>query len=215
MVSGTGCQPVSNEVENKHRAILEKVGQDTRFSNPNGLPRRSNLEHGLSSTLRLRPEGAARATPIIWCDTHNELYPPALAAHGISLEQLFLLHPRQTDQTWAIAECLRCKGVSVVVATIPRLSRIEARRLQLSAETGGGVGIFLRSAGAGDDVYAAATRWLVRPAPAERTIQRWAIQLIHGHGGQLGHTVTLEHCRENNLVRTTVELADRSDVEAA
>lgn len=174
----------------------------------------SEPAHGKPLFLAMVMARSMSGTRIIWCDTHNELYPPALAAHGIPLEQLFLLHPKPADQTWAIAECLRCKGVGVVIATIPRLSRIEARRLQLAAETGGGVGIFLRPAGPGNDIYAAATRWLVKPAPPERTIQRWAIQLIHGHGGRLGHTVTLEHCRENNLVRTTVELADRSNEKA-
>src|SRR5215217_41349 len=56
----------------------------------------------------------ARATggvAIIWCDPKAELYPPALAAHGIPLDRLFLLRPgRNAEQTWAVAECLRCKG---------------------------------------------------------------------------------------------------------
>jgi hypothetical protein len=125
------------------------------------------------------------------------------------LNQVYLLHPSESDQTWAVAECLRCKGVGAVVAAIPRLTRVEARRLQLAAEAGGTTGIFLRPAGRGADVYSAATRWLVRPAPGLRTVQRWSIQLLHGHGGRIGHTVILEYCRENHLVRATHQLADR------
>jgi len=164
-----------------------------------------------SRTERLSVREAASGGPLIWCDPHHELYPPALSIHGIPLEQVYLLHPSDADQTWAVAECLRCKGVGAVVAAIPRLTRVEARRLQLAAEAGGGTGIFLRPAGTGGaDVYAAATRWLVRPAPGLRTVQRWSIQLLHGHGGRVGHAVTLEYCRENHLVRASAELADRS-----
>ena len=149
---------------------------------------------------------------VIWCDPNGTLYPPALAAHGIPLERLFLLHPRAAaDQTWAVAECLRCRGVAAVVASIDyRLSRVEARRLQLSAERGGGVGLLLRPANRSISAeHAAVTRWLVRPAPGERTVQRWSVQLIHGHGGRVGQAVILEHSRETNRVRAVEPLADR------
>ena len=167
---------------------------------------------------RVEPAGALRIDhanspddfhPLIWSDPQRNLYPPALASHGIPLNKLFLLRARPEDQTWAIAECLRCKGIGAVVASIPSLSRLEARRLQLAAETGGGAGILLRPGGRGSQVYAAATRWLVRPAPGRRTIQRWTVQLLHGHGGRLGQAVTLEYCRENHLVRAVEKLVDR------
>ncbi len=148
---------------------------------------------------------------ICWCDPTREIYPPALASHGIALTHLFLLHPNgPRDLLWAISESLRCKGVAAVVAAPPRLSRVMARRLQLSAERGGGVGLLLRSTNApGIDCYAAATRWLVRPQAGERTVQRWNVQLIHGHGGCIGQTVILEVSRENHSVRALESLANR------
>ena len=151
---------------------------------------------------------------IAWCDPRRELYPPALAAAGIALEKLFLLRPRNPrDEVWAIAECLRCRGMAATIAAPPRLSRIEARRLQLAAERGGGVGILLRSTGAASAHYAAATRWLVQPARGNAAVQRWSIQLIHGHGGLVGKTILLEVCRDTNQpadhVRATEVLADR------
>src|SRR5205807_4964577 len=115
------------------------------------------------NALRIEPLGASRidrATssdvfyPLIWSDPHRTPYPPARASHGIPLNRLFLLRARPEDQTWAVAECLRGKGVGAVVASIPSLSRLEARRLQLAAETGGGVGVLLRPAGRGSQVYA-------------------------------------------------------------
>ena len=156
---------------------------------------------------------ARGSSTIIWSDPLDDLYPPALVARGLDLKRLFLLRVKVVDQTWAVAECLRCKGVGAVVAAIPTLTRLEARRLQLAAEQGGGVGILLRPTGRGSDIYAAATRWLVRPAPGERTIQRWTVQLLHGHGGRIGKTVTLECCRENHLGRAFEQLADRSGAE--
>ena len=73
------------------------------------------------------------------------------------------------------------------------------------------VGILLRRSGRGDDVYAAATRWKVSPLPGERTVQRWTIRLLHGHGGRVGESVILEwrRERENHLVRALEKLPDR------
>ena len=174
-----------------------------------------------TSNKRIRVQGSmfdvqrstfAPSRPIIWCDPAAEFYPPAAAAAGVSLNNLYLLHPKTiADQSWAVAECLRCPGVAAVVVAARGLSRIEARRLQLAAERGGGVGIVMRPAGNGSDQYAAATRWLVTPAPGQRTAQRWKMQLIHGHGGRVGQAVFLEYSRETNSVRAIEQLPDRSD----
>jgi hypothetical protein len=148
---------------------------------------------------------------IIWCDPNRTLYPPAVAAAGVPMEKLFLLHPKNpTEQAWAIAECMRCKGVGATVASVPAISRIQARRLQLATERGGnGVGILLRPIDRNASIYAAATRWLVSPLQGERTVQKWKIQLIHAHGGRVGQIVILEHHRETNIVRAAEQLAHR------
>jgi len=188
--------------------ILAETGHGTPLFLAMLLAQGSALPHDPPHDLPHDRFGGA----IIWCDPRGTLYPPALAAHGIPLDQLFLLHPRAAaDQTWAVAECLRCKGVAAVVASIDyRLSRVEARRLQLSAERGGGVGLLLRPADRSlASEHAAVTRWLVRPAPGERTVQRWSVQLIHGHGGRVGQAVILEHSRETNRVRAVAAVVDR------
>jgi protein ImuA len=175
----------------------------------------SSPEHGSPRTFALF---LARITQgaIVWCDPACDLYPPAITSAGIPLDRVYLLRvEKHDDLVWSISQCLRCKGVAVTIAAVDRLSRIEARRLQLSAELGGGVGLLMRSmiqtrdAMQAPPIYAAATRLLVAPAPGEPTVQRWEIQLLHGHGGRLGKPVFLEHCRETNLVRPTEKLADR------
>jgi len=148
---------------------------------------------------------------VAWCDTRGELYPPAVAALGLPLERLLVLRPRApADALWAVAECLRCRGIAACVAAPPRLSRVQARRLQLAAEHGGGLGILIRPAGALHSPYAAATRWMARPAPGGRMVQRCSVELIHGHGGCLGKNILLEVCRETHHVRALEAVADRS-----
>ena len=162
--------------------------------------------------LLARAAADTQGGAVVWCDPDADVYPPALAAGGLPLERLFLLRARRpAEQLWAAAECLRCKGVAATVAAPPRLSRVEARRLQLAAERGGGIGVLLRQAGASSAHYAAATRWLVKPARGDGAAQRWDVQLIHGHGGRVGKTITLEVCRDTNLVRAVDVLADRPD----
>lgn len=155
--------------------------------------------------------GMGERGSVVWCDPHHRLYPPAAAAVGLPLERLYWVRPtKPADEVWAIGEALRCRGVSVTVAQAGKLSRIEARRLQLAAETGGGVGLLLRPAKFASGEFAAATRWLVRAVPGERTVQRWMLQLIHGHGGRVGQGVILEASRETRHVCAFEAVGDRS-----
>jgi protein ImuA len=163
--------------------------------------------------LLLAKAATGATAPLVWCDPLQTLFPPAIAAAGIPLKNVYLLNPRNAaEQSWAVAECMRCRGVGATIAPVSRLTRLEARRLQLAAEKGGGIGLLLRPMNAGASVYAAATRWLVAPAQGERTIQRWTVQLIHAHGGRVGTTVILEHHRETNTLRASEQLADRPRV---
>jgi protein ImuA len=162
-----------------------------------------------------RAAQAATGGVIVWSDPRRQLHPPAVSAAGIDLRRMILLRPRNAAQEIsALTECLRCKGVSATVANLNRLSDIEARRLQLAAENGGGVGIFLRpslrpGSTSSSGNYAAATRWLVRPALERDDRQSWIVELLHGHGGRLGSSVLLEVDRETGDVRASAPLADR------
>jgi len=148
---------------------------------------------------------------IAWSDPERELYLPAVAAAGIDLRNFILLRcTNRADQLWALAECLRCRGISATVASIERLNQIEARRLQLAAERGGGVGLFMRQYPAGKSAaYAAATRWLIQPAPGSEDVQRWSVELLHGHGGQVGKVLQMEVNRETHAMCASAPLADR------
>jgi protein ImuA len=148
---------------------------------------------------------------VVWCDRSKEFNPPAAAALGIELSRLLILRPSDgQEETWAVTESLRCRGVSACVASTKTLSFLQARRFQLAAEHGGGIGILLRPAQAASQPYAAVTRWLATPAPGERKLQREHLKLIHGHGGHIGKTVLLEVNRETDHVRAIPAMANRT-----
>lgn len=154
------------------------------------------------------------ARAIAWCveqRASERWYPPAAAMVGIPADRLITLCTANARETlWAVAECLRCKGVGVTIASINgKLGSIDARRLQLAAEQGGGIGILLRDATAKSMHYAAATRWLIESQPGKPDVQRWRITLLHGQGGQIERSIGLEISRETHLVRAFEELADQ------
>jgi hypothetical protein len=135
---------------------------------------------------------------VVWSDPGGDVVGGWGGGGGVGVgggAELVLLRAKGAMELWAVAECLRCPAVGAVVARVGGLSRVWARRLQLSAERGGGVAILLRSARTAG-VYAAATRWVVSPAPGERTRQRWTLRPLHGQGRLHDVDVLLEVSRE-------------------
>lgn len=159
---------------------------------------------------------------IIWVDPFRLVYPPALESLG--LQRVTIVRPPAKDAVWTVAECLGCSAVGTVIGNVPaKMSRVETRRLQLAAERSGAMGLMLRPWGKGAEVYAAATRWRVSPAPpAQGGTQAWKVELIHGQG-RLGQTFFVERCRavpigyipENLPVYLSAPLARRATVPAS
>lgn len=159
----------------------------------------------------LLARSAAAGGWVVWSDPNMELYPPALAAMGLAPDRLLVMRTADPiDELRGLAECLQCEGVTATLAAPRALSRVQARRLQLAAEQGSGVGILLRRNGRSAAHYAAATRWLVEPAACESNHQRWRVQLLHGHGGRIGVPICVEVCCETNHVRAVDAVAGRS-----
>ncbi len=73
-------------------------------------------------------------------------YAPALAAAGIALSQLLVVSPHtEADALWS-AEQLLHAGAGAVLLWLDRIELTASRRLQLAAETGGGIALLLRPA---------------------------------------------------------------------
>lgn len=68
-------------------------------------------------------------------------YAPALAAAGIDLSCLLLVHPKREDQLWAVEQSLRAGACAAVLAWIAQAEATSLRRLQLAAEAGGAIGV--------------------------------------------------------------------------
>ena len=108
--------------------------------------------------------------PLVMVDTLGDFYPPAAQACGIALQRMFVIRARnEKDALWAVDQSLRCSGVAVVIAPLTELDERGSRRLQLAAESSGGVGLILRPARRRSKSFAA-VRLLVEGVPVETTI---------------------------------------------
>lgn len=106
---------------------------------------------------------AAADKYLVIVDSHQQFYPPALLSHQIALQQVIWVRPQnQLDTVWTIDQALRTPSVAAVVADIENLDQREARRLQLAAQHGGGLGLLLRGLSARHQPSWAEVQWVVR-----------------------------------------------------
>ncbi|HEY3244366.1 MAG TPA: hypothetical protein VGM03_13555, partial [Phycisphaerae bacterium] len=103
-----------------------------------------------------RPAADMPPAALFFVDTCSDFYPPAALTLGIDLNRLWVVRPRcPADAFWAVDQALRCPAVGAVIAPLEKLDDRASRRLQLSAEAGGGLGLLLRPARAPDKSFAA------------------------------------------------------------
>lgn len=99
-------------------------------------------------------------------DWREQFYPPAAAALGIDLKRVVIVRPQTlAERLWAIDQALRSPAIVAVIAEVEHMDDRAARRLQLAAERGGGLGLLVRGAAARHHPSWAAVQWLVRPLP--------------------------------------------------
>ncbi|MCK6484326.1 MAG: hypothetical protein L6R00_09360 [Phycisphaerae bacterium] len=179
-----------------------------------GLP--AHAGRGASSA----PSRRERSPPggyLVWLDGPREFYPPAAAAWGIDPARLVIVRPADAREAyWIIDQTLRCPAVAAVIAAPPPMQRAEARRLQLAAEAGGGVGLLLhaRPGQAGDS--GAVSRWRIAPAPSAATeTRRFRVTVERCRGGAAPPPVLIEVDHVAGLVAVSAVLADRTEPAAA
>ena len=72
-------------------------------------------------------------------------YAPALAAAGVELSRLLLVHPRtREERLWAVEASLRAGACAAVLAWPQAVTAPQLRRWQLAAEMGGAVGVLFQ-----------------------------------------------------------------------
>lgn len=106
-------------------------------------------------------------------------YAPALAAFGIDLGHVLLVHPKNSvDTLWALEQALRAGTCGAVLAWPKQLDERVLRRLQLAAEAGKAWGVLFRDRASAAQTSPAALR-LELSSAADRTL----VRLIKCRGG--------------------------------
>lgn len=129
--------------------------------------------------------------PVIWISPSHQqehLHPAGVAQFCKPDQFIYATGKTHTDVLWMTEEALRSGAVRVVVAQITKAVDLTAgRRLQLAAEAGKTLGVFLIPEGMGSN--ATETRWRCSPYfdTGDSTLHRW--QSIKNKTGTLGDWV--------------------------
>ena len=140
-----------------------------------------------------------------------------LMAGGIDVERILVLRPATEKLAlWSVEQALRSRVVAAVWWRVERMRSEEFRRLQLAAETGGGIGMLFRDATAQREKSWAEMRVLVSPRPTralpaslgEGGFRRVGVEILKVRGGRSGATFELELSDDGSVLRLVSELAD-------
>ncbi|MBS0265338.1 MAG: hypothetical protein JSS02_25615 [Planctomycetes bacterium] len=176
-----------------------------------------------------------RGGALVVVDAQREFYPPAAVQLGLDLTRTIVIRPHSQQETiWTLEQSLRCSGVAATWAWLGKLPDRAFRRLQLAAEHGAGLGVFLRTPEALAAPSWADLRWLVEPASSAaepplggrhaeqepETIggrryssgRRVRVELLHCREGIPGGTVYLEIDDETGAVRVVSPLVAAAGV---
>jgi hypothetical protein len=114
-----------------------------------------------------------------WIAPPFEPFAPALVAHGVALEKVFVA--RTESPLWAFEQSLVSGACEAALAWVPRVPAREIRRLQLAAEKGRALGVLFRPKAVARESSGAVLRITVEP-----TEQGARIALLKSRGGSRG-----------------------------
>lgn len=147
-----------------------------------------------------QPLKIASGGRLVVIDIDGSFYPLAAVAAGIPLDRIIIVRPTSlADGLWAADQALRNPAVSAVWGRLPTLDDRQARRLQLAAETGRTLGLWLRPGRALSEPSWAEVRWFVHGLETEHSMETGGgssryleTRLVRCRGGRSGTSVTLE-----------------------
>lgn len=147
---------------------------------------------GFAALLAGRASARSGGRPVLWLSPARAAkpYPPGLAAFGLPAAVLIVVQAEAENLLWAAEEALRSTAPAAVIVLGAAPGLAAWRRLQLAAETGGGLGLLLGPEPKELQPSAAHTRWRVAAAPAVDTPRhalappRWRLDLLRARGGR-------------------------------
>lgn len=170
---------------------------------------------------------------LVIVDPHNQFYPPAARAMGMALSNLIVLrgnmdsryrfhHQIAADDAcdpedfyWAIDQALRCSSVAAVWANLPDFESHQTgtrwlRRFQLSAETSGCLGLFIRPRQQKAASSWSEIQWQIEPQRSASDHRRVRASLVRCRGGTVGCFIDLEiNTVTGNVYQARREHAER------
>lgn len=131
-----------------------------------------------------------KGRPVAWINPPYRPYPPALAAHGLNLEQQWMTEVLETnDALWAMEQSLRSGAFGAVLGWADKVPMEMLRRLKLAADKGVCAGFLFRAMPQRAAPSAASLRLVLAADEAEVSVE-----LIKVQGGQ-PRTVRLPRAR--------------------
>jgi len=140
--------------------------------------------------IPLMRELSAQARKILLLGPPMPPYAPALAAHGVALEQLLVIEAqRPVDRLWAVEQSLHSSSLGCLITWVsdPEVRPEALRRLQMAAQRSPGPLFMFRPLKAQFQPSPAALRIMLLPQPQ----QRLALHVLKRRGPVLGCTLEL------------------------
>ncbi len=157
-------------------------------------------------SMKVAKEAAKDGGAIVIIDPGRQFFPVAAAAMGLPMEQLIVLQSSgnsssgaiDQDLLWAIDQSLRCPAVSAVWGPLPKVDDRWSRRFQLSAESSGCLGLFVRPLSVARQPSWAEVQWLVSPVErvaraddADPNLFFTRLQMVRCRGSHTGQSILL------------------------
>jgi protein ImuA len=201
----------------KGQAIPVAGVVDPALPGGDGLPRGASHEiaaaeadsgsaFGFAAMLAGRACAGPDPLTTFWIEPEPSIWPAGAFRFGLRPESLVIVAASGVDSLWAAEEALRCPdvGATCLVHSKP-IDMPSSRRLQLAAETGGGIGLILVRPQALAQPSAVRTRWRVAAAPGIGAREyalgepTWHVELAKAAGGRPG-TWDLVWCEEDQAL---------------
>jgi protein ImuA len=164
--------------------------------------------------LFMARHACGRRKVLVVADLERRFYPPAASRLRIDLRRTIVIRPKEGKAVLAaMTQSLRCAAVGAAIGKLDRLSATDQRRLQVAAESGGGVGFLLRPAAALSVPSFATVRLRIAPVAASpgasaNVARRIQVEVVRFRGGKAGQSLVLEIDDDKGHVRLPAFMAD-------